>query len=90
MFATGETAMRFITFDWAPTEINAPVTPAMDIGKVRSHEEVFGSALASYMAVYIADQHKRRTAKIAARKSYFTVVGQFAGWMRGGLPFART
>jgi hypothetical protein len=84
MFATGEAAMHVITSDWMPTETDAPAPPAMDNGKVRSHEEVFRTALTTYMAAYIADQHKRRTAKIAARHSYFNVVRQFAGWMRGG------
>jgi hypothetical protein len=69
MFATGEIAMRFITSDWVLTETDAPATLTMNTGKVRSHEEVFRSALASYMAAYIAVQHKRRTAKIAARES---------------------
>ena len=76
--------MNAITSDWAPTETDASVTRAAGSGKVHQREEEFRSALANYMAGYIADQQRRRTAKTVARNSYFVVVRRFVGWMRDG------
>ena len=76
--------MNAITSDWAPTETDASVTRAVGSGKVHRREEEFRVALANYMAGYIADQQRRRTAKTVARNSYFSVVRRFAGWMRDG------
>ena len=76
--------MNAITSDWAPTEADASVTRAEGSGKVHRREEEFRSALANYMAGYVADQQQRRTEETAARNGYFTVVRRFAGWMRGG------
>jgi len=76
--------MNAITSDWAPRETDASVTRAVGSGKVDQREEEFRSALANYMAGYIADQQRRRTATTVARSSYFTVVLRFAGWMRDG------
>ena len=76
--------MSAITSDWTPAETNAPTTQAVDGGEFRRREEEFRSALANYMAGYIADQQRRRTAETVARTSYFTVVRRFAGWMRDG------
>jgi hypothetical protein len=76
--------MNAITSDWAPTETDASVTWAVGSGKVHRREEEFRSVLANYMAGYIADQQRRRTAETVARNSYFTVVRRFAGWMRDG------
>jgi hypothetical protein len=74
--------MSAITSDWAPTETDGSVTRAVGSGKVYRREEEFRSALASYIAGYIADQQSRRTAETCARNSYSTVVRRFAGWMR--------
>ena len=76
--------MSAITSDWTPAETNAPTTQAVDGGEFRRREEEFRSALANYMAGYVADQQQRRTEETAARNGYFTVVRRFAGWMRGG------
>jgi len=75
--------MNAITSDWAPTETDASAWAAGS-GKVHRREEEFRSALANYMAGYIADQQRRWTAKTVARNSYFTVVRRFAGWIRDG------
>ena len=82
--------MNAITSNWAPTEADASVTRAEGSGKVHRREEEFRSALANYMAGYIADQQRRRTAETVAHSSYFTVVRRFAGWMRDGWTLART
>jgi len=82
--------MTIIKSDWLQKETGTPVTPAIGTGEVRSREDVFQSALAKYMDAYIADQHKRRSARTTARHNYFTVVRRFACWMRGGYPLART
>jgi len=76
--------MSAITSDWTPAETNAPTTQAVDGGEFHRREEEFRSALANYMAGYVADQQQRRTEETAARNGYFTVVRRFAGWMRGG------
>jgi len=76
--------MNAITSDWVATETDAAVTRAVGSGKVHRREEEFRVALANYMAGYIADQQRRRTAKTVARNSYFSVVRRFAGWMRDG------
>ena len=81
--------MNAITSDWARTETDASVARAVGSGKAHRREEEFRSALANYVAGYIADQQRRRTAETVARSSYFTVVWRFAGWMRGWLD-ART
>jgi hypothetical protein len=80
--------MSAITSDWAPMATEAPVTLAVESGKVYRREEEFRSALDNYMAGYIADQQKRRAAATgsigsAARNSYFTVFGRLAGWIWG-------
>lgn len=51
--------MSAITSDWALIETEAPVTPAVESGKVCRREE-FRSALDNYIAGYVADQQKRR------------------------------
>ena len=76
--------MDGITSDWVPTKTDASVTQAVGSGKVHRREEEFRSALANYMAGYIADQQRRGTAEIVARSSYFAVVRRFAGRMRHG------
>jgi hypothetical protein len=76
--------MNAITSDWAPTETDASVTRAVGSGKVHRREEEFRVALANYMAGYIADQQRHRTAKTVVRNSYFTVVLRLASWMRDG------
>jgi hypothetical protein len=86
--------MSAITSDWAPMETDAPVTRAVESGKVHRREEEFRSALDNYMAGYIADQQKRRAGATGstgstARNSYFTVFSPFAGWIRSRSPFAR-
>ena len=74
--------MNAITSDWVHAETKAPVPPPVVRDKVHRREEEFRSALANYMAGYIADQQRRRTAEAVARSSYFTRVRRFAGWMR--------
>ena len=86
--------MSAITSDWAPIETEAPVTRAVESGKVYRREEEFRSALNNYMAGYVADQQKRRAAATgslasAAHNSYFTLFGRFAGWIRSSSPFRR-
>ena len=76
--------MNAITSDWAPTEKDASVTRAAGRGKVHQREEEFRSALANYMAGYIADQQRRGTAETVAHNGYFTVVRRFVTWMRDG------
>jgi len=82
--------MTIIKSEWLEKETATPVTPAIGTGEVRSREDEFQSALAKYMDTYIADQHKRHTAKFVARRSYFADVRRFIRWMQGGHPFART
>ena len=82
--------MNAITSDWAPTETDASLTRAVGSGKVHPREEEFRSALANYMAGYIADQQRRRTPETVARNCYFTVVRRFAGWMRDWQTLVRT
>ena len=76
--------MNAITSDWATKETDASVTQAVGSGKAHRREEEFRSALANYMAGYIADQQRRRTVETVVRNSYFTIVRRFAGWMRDG------
>ena len=77
--------MDGITSNWVPTDTDASVTQVVGSGKVHQREEEFRSALANYMAGYIADQQRRGTAESVARSSYFAaVVRRFAGWMRHG------
>ena len=76
--------MNAITSDWARTETDASVARAVGSGKVHQREEEFRSALANYMAGYVADQERRRTAETATCNSYFTLVRRFAVWMRDG------
>jgi hypothetical protein len=69
--------MSAITSARALIETEAPVTPAVESGKVYRREE-FRSALNNYIAGYIADQQKRRPIATGyvgsgARNSYFTV-----------------
>ena len=54
--------MSAITSDWAPLETAAPVTRAVESGKIYRREEEFRSALDNYVAGYIADQQKRHAA----------------------------
>ncbi len=44
--------MSAITSDWAPVETEAPVTRAVESGKVYRREEEFRSALDNYIAHY--------------------------------------
>ena len=81
--------MSAITSDWAPIETDMPVTPPVESRKAYRREEEFRSALDRYIAGYVAEQQKRRTAETSARNSYFAVVRRLAGWMRSGYPFAR-
>lgn len=78
--------MSAITSDWAPIETDAPVARPVEIAKTRRREEEFRSALASYMAGYVADQRKRRaeTGSVdgPASSGWFTMTTRFAGWMR--------
>jgi hypothetical protein len=90
MLATGEAPMSTITSDWAPFETEMPVTPPVESRKAYRREEEFRSALDRYIAGYVAEQQKRRTAETSDRNSYFTAVRRFASWKRSGYPFART
>ena len=76
--------MSAIPSDWTPAETSAPITGPVECGKVHRREEEFRVALANYMAGYIADQQRRRTAETVARSSYFTFVRRFVGWRRDG------
>jgi hypothetical protein len=82
--------MSAISSDWAPAETDTPIARAVESGKFYQREEEFRSALAKYMAGYIAEQQKRGAAEIVAGQSRFTVVRRLAGWIRGGQTFART
>jgi hypothetical protein len=82
--------MSAITSDWAPIETEMPVAPPVESGKAYRREEEFRSALDRYIAGWVAQQQKRRTAEASARNSYFTAVRRFAGWVRSGYAFART
>lgn len=82
--------MSATTSDWALTQTDRSVTPAEDGGKVHRREEEFRSALANYMAGYVADQQRRRASETVTRDSYFTVLRRFAGRMRDGYRLART
>jgi hypothetical protein len=82
--------MSAITSDWAPIETEMPAAQPVESGKAYRREEEFRSALDRYIAGWVAQQQKRRTAEPSARNSYFAVVRRFAGWVRSGYAFART
>ena len=71
--------MSAIFSDWAPIETEMPVMPRVESGNAHRREEEFRYALDRYIAGYVAEHQKRRTAETSARNSYFTVVRRFAG-----------
>jgi hypothetical protein len=75
--------MSAITSDWSPAETSAPITGPVECDKVARREEEFRSALASYIAGYIAEQQKRRAPETVSRNGDFNGVLRFVGWMRG-------
>ena len=85
--------MSAIASNWSPAETNSSITRAAAnlsitrtaaCGRAHPREEEFRSALADYMAGYVAEQQKRRAPETVLSNRSFAVVLRFVGWMQAG------